>query len=146
MTRLTQTSLKVLLTLALLAASSAATSAGDDEAPAAARDFRSYCAPCHGLDGKGGGPVAVVLKTPPADLTLISKRHGGRFPSEAVYIKIEGTDMPAAHGSSEMPVWGMWFTGQAVGEGLLLKDAKPAAEAARKRIRALVRYIETIQE
>ena len=146
MKRLTQTSLKLVLALALLAASSAATSAGDDEAQAAARDFRSYCAPCHGLDGKGGGPVAVVLKTAPADLTLIGQRHGGRFPTEAVYITIEGTDMPAAHGSREMPVWGMWFTGQAVGEGLLLKDAKPAAEAARKRIRALVRYIETIQE
>ena len=146
MTRLTQTSLKVLLTLALLAASSAATSAGDDEAPAAARDFRSYCAPCHGLDGKGGGPVAVVLKTAPADLTLIRQRHGGTFPFEAIYVTVEGTDMPAAHGSREMPVWGMWFTGQAVGEGLLLKEAKPAAEAARKRIQALVRYIETIQE
>jgi len=146
MTRLTQTSLKLVLVLALLAASFAATSAEDDATQAAARDFRSYCAPCHGLDGKGGGPVAVVLKTAPADLTLIGRRHGGSFPSEAVYITIEGTDMPAAHGSRDMPVWGMWFTGQAVGDGLLLKDAKPAAETARKRIRALVGYLETIQE
>jgi len=146
MTRLTQASLKLFLALAVLAVSSAATSAGDDEAEAAARDFRAYCAPCHGLDGKGGGPVAVVLKTAPADLTLIRQRHDGTFPSEAIYLKVEGIDMPAAHGSREMPVWGMWFTGQAVGERLLLKDAKPAAEEARKRIQALVRYLETIQE
>ena len=113
---------------------------------AAARDFRSYCAPCHGLEGRGDGPVAVVLKTIPSDLTLIARRHGGNFPSDAVYARVEGTDMPTAHGTSEMPVWGLWFTGQAVGESLLLKDAKPAGEKARQRIRALVGYIETIQE
>ena len=146
MTRLTQTPLKLLIMLAVLALTSFASAASDDEATAAARDFRSYCAPCHGLEGRGDGPVAAVLKTTPSDLTLISRGNGGTFPSDTVYTKVEGTDMPVAHGTSEMPVWGLWFTGQAVGESLLLKDARPAGETARRRIRALVGYIETIQE
>jgi mono/diheme cytochrome c family protein len=31
--------------------------------------FGTYCSPCHGQNGKGGGPVVAVLKVPPADLT-----------------------------------------------------------------------------
>lgn len=33
--------------------------------------FRSYCAACHGVDGKGRGPVASALKHAPPDLTSI---------------------------------------------------------------------------
>jgi hypothetical protein len=35
--------------------------------------FSSYCAPCHGVDGRGHGPAATALKTPPADLTGLVK-------------------------------------------------------------------------
>lgn len=129
----------------LLAAMSvtAGANAAEDEAAA---DFRSYCAPCHGRDARGDGPVAPSLKTRPADLTRIAKRNGGTFPSDAVYGKIEGLDMPAAHGSSEMPVWGLWFTNQAVGESILMEDAKPAEQRVRERISALVDYLETLQQ
>jgi mono/diheme cytochrome c family protein len=113
---------------------------------AAAGDFRTYCATCHGVEGRGEGPVAEHLKTRPADLTGIARRNGGTYSREAVYTRIEGLDMPGAHGSSDMPVWGMWFTSQAVGESFLVEDAAPAAERARNRIEALVAYIETLQE
>lgn len=66
-------------------------------------DFRIFCSVCHGLDHKGGG-VAKVLRTPPSDLTQIAKRANGRFHAEEVFRKIEGLDMPVAHGTSEMPV------------------------------------------
>lgn len=37
--------------------------------------FDAYCAPCHGRSGAGDGPVAPVLRMPPADLrTLASAR------------------------------------------------------------------------
>ncbi|MGI9414233.1 MAG: hypothetical protein ACR2PM_11225 [Hyphomicrobiales bacterium] len=124
----------------------AASMAAAGEASEAAADFRAYCAPCHGVEGRGDGPVAVVLKTVPSALTLIGRRYDGTFPTETIYARVEGLDMPAAHGSSEMPVWGLLFTNQAVGESILLDDARTAAEKVRKRIRAIVTYIETIQE
>ncbi len=121
-------------------------SADENEQIWAEQDFLSYCAPCHGLEGRGDGPVADHLKIRPADLTAISRRNGGTFPFDATYSKVEGLDMPGAHGSSKMPVWGLWFTNQAVGESLLLEDAKPAEERVRQRIRAIVAYLRTLQE
>jgi mono/diheme cytochrome c family protein len=138
--------LRLLALSALLFPQWGVTVHADEALEQAARDFQAYCAPCHGAEGRGDGPVAPVLTTHPADLTGIARRQGGTFDAEAVYKKVEGLDMPTAHGTSEMPVWGFWFTSQAVGESILLDDARPAAEKARERISALVRYLETIQE
>jgi len=75
-----------------------------------AQIFRSYCATCHGADGKGQGPVATALKHPPSDLTLISRRNGSRFPRDRVKAIIAGQEQSiSAHGSREMPVWGPVF-------------------------------------
>lgn len=75
-----------------------------------AQIFRSYCATCHGADGKGQGPVAGALKHPPPDLTFISRRNGGKFPRGRVKAIIAGQEQStSAHGSSEMPVWGPVF-------------------------------------
>lgn len=112
----------------------------------AAEDFTTYCSVCHGRDARGNGPVAKELKTPPADLTGIAARAGGEFSAEKVFKTIEGLDMPAAHGTSEMPIWGALFVRQAVGEGVLIEDAKTAARVATDRIKRLVRYLESIQE
>ncbi|MGB5216244.1 MAG: hypothetical protein WBN88_21700, partial [Anderseniella sp.] len=89
---------------------------------------------------------AKELKTPPADLTRISARSDGVFPTDAVFKTIEGLDMPLAHGTAEMPIWGALFVRQAVGDGVLIEDAKTAARVATDRIKRLVRYLETIQE
>src|SRR5262245_1893586 len=68
--------------------------------------FGYYCASCHGPEGRGDGPVARALKTPPADLTTLAARHGGLFPRRQVEEFVtHGRDV-AAHGSSDMPVWG----------------------------------------
>lgn len=117
-----------------------------EDLQSAREDFVMLCSGCHGDNAKGGGPVAIELKTRPADLTRIAARHDGNFDREAVYKKIEGLDMPLAHGTSEMPIWGAWFVHQAVGEGVLLEDARTAAKVARKRINDLVKYLETLQE
>lgn len=68
--------------------------------------FQAYCSPCHGKGGKGDGPAAPALKTKPADLTQAAKRRGGTFSAKDFEEKINGF---AAHGSSEMPVWGPIF-------------------------------------
>jgi mono/diheme cytochrome c family protein len=73
--------------------------------------FRAYCAVCHGSGGKGDGPAAKALKTPPADLTTIAKRHGGKFPIKTVEETILADNDPptVAHGTREMPLWGPIF-------------------------------------
>ena len=71
--------------------------------------YASYCAPCHGVDGRGNGPVADSLKVAPADLTVLSREHNGKFPATHVISVLQfGTETPA-HGSIEMPVWGPIF-------------------------------------
>ena len=74
--------------------------------------FRTWCAPCHGVEGKGDGPAASALKKSPTDLTQLAKKNGGKFPAERVRSYIEGTQESKvqAHGTREMPVWGKVFS------------------------------------
>lgn len=71
--------------------------------------YMSYCASCHGADLKGKGPAAAAMKVAPTDLTTLARRHGGQFPTLHVSHVIAGEEGYAAHGSSEMPVWGPTF-------------------------------------
>ncbi len=68
--------------------------------------YINYCAPCHGVSGKGDGPVAVALKQQPVDLTVLSKNNGGKYPATHVISVLEyGSEIPS-HGTAQMPVWG----------------------------------------
>jgi mono/diheme cytochrome c family protein len=97
--------------------------------------YASYCAVCHGTDGKGGGPAASALKTAPADLTMLSKNNGGKFPALKVSSILRGTSDLPAHGSNEMPVWGPLFRGISGGhEG-----------EVQQRVANLAQYVETLQ-
>ncbi len=97
--------------------------------------YRTYCASCHGLAGKGDGPVASALKTPPKDLTAIARRNGGRFPAVRVFQSVEGSALIAAHGSTEMPVWGDVFRQRAGTDEAQVK----------LRVRNLTTFIESLQ-
>ena len=97
--------------------------------------FSFNCAPCHGRAGKGDGPVAAALKTVPADLTILSRRNGGIFPTTDVIAFIIGTGRPLpAHGPGDMPVWGPLFRA--------LEASDPRVKV---RIENIVAYIESIQ-
>ena len=72
--------------------------------------FNSYCAVCHGTDGKGGGPAASAMKTPPTNLTDLAKNSGGKYPAPHVAAVIRGQATTASHGSQDMPVWGPLFS------------------------------------
>jgi len=72
--------------------------------------YRRYCASCHGIDGRGDGPVAPALVTPPADLT----RLDAGVPE--LMRQIDGRAMAHAHGSAQMPVWGRVFEEAHVGD------------------------------
>ena len=42
--------------------------------------FRDYCAACHGMEGKGDGPVARFLRTPPRRCAWArTAKHTGRL-------------------------------------------------------------------
>jgi len=97
--------------------------------------FVNYCAPCHGVDAKGHGPVAPVLKNQPADLTLLSSKNNGKFPDTHIVTVLQnGADMPA-HGSAQMPVWGPIFGKMNVSN----------PQEKQLRISNLSRYLETLQ-
>ena len=97
--------------------------------------FRMYCASCHGRDGTGNGPVAAALKVPPPDLTILSLRQNGVFPEKQVEIVITGPAAVPAHGSDEMPVW-----------GLIFRALDPNDGRAKARIKNLVAHIRSIQQ
>ncbi|AXI53871.1 hypothetical protein SuNHUV7_02780 (plasmid) [Pseudoseohaeicola sp. NH-UV-7] len=67
--------------------------------------FLNSCWQCHGLDAKGFGPMAEMLAIETPDLTELSKRNGGVFPTEAVAMQIDGRSPVLAHGG-EMPIFG----------------------------------------
>ena len=96
--------------------------------------FREYCAVCHGNDAKGTGPAAAALSVKPADLTLISRKNGSKYPEIRVQRVINGDDELVAHGSREMPIWGQIFRHMSSNEDL-----------GSVRVYNLVKYIETIQ-
>ena len=97
--------------------------------------FVSYCAPCHGADGRGHGPAAVALKTQPVDLTSLAKLNHGKYPDAHVLAILQfGTEVPA-HGSANMPVWGP----------ILGKMSHVNSQDRDLRMCNLSRYLENIQ-
>jgi len=49
-------------------------------------EYQSSCATCHGVDGKGAGPISPLLKVAPPDLTVLAKKIATCFPL-AAFIK-----------------------------------------------------------
>lgn len=99
--------------------------AGPSHAAAAkgAIAYKRYCASCHGATGKGDGSIAAELRTAPTNLTLISKRNGGRFPLERVARQTDGRDSIRAHGTPDMPAWGEVFGKTRGAEADTVEDA-----------------------
>jgi len=98
--------------------------------------YISYCAPCHGVDGRGNGPVATSLKREPSDLTVLSRKNHGKFPDTHIVAVLQfGTDVPS-HGTAQMPVWGP----------ILGKMNQSSPQQRILRISNLSRYLESMQE
>ncbi len=97
--------------------------------------FANYCAVCHGTDGKGAGPAADALKAPPSDLSILSKKNGGKYPAAHVSSILRGGLEKSAHGSKEMPVWGP----------ILLQTSHGHAGEVELRVANLTKYVESLQ-
>jgi mono/diheme cytochrome c family protein len=125
------------------AASGDAAAAGEKQGVTGELEYRWYCAQCHGMTATGNGPVAPALRKKPANLRLLSKNNGGVFPREDVRDFIDGRKASSAHGSREMPIWGMALRGNQPGVYI---PGKPLTEQeAQRRIELLVDYISSIQ-
>jgi hypothetical protein len=114
-------------------------------------EYQTSCAVCHGIDGKGTGPLANELKTKPSDLTMIAKRNNGVFPFNRVYETIDGRQDIKSHGAREMPVWGLRYNptpiqGFSRSAPYYVDPLIDREGAIRGRILALVEYVYRIQE
>ena len=98
----------VILAALALGASQLAQAAG--KADIGKSEFQNRCAVCHGAGGKGDGGAIDILKTAPADLTVLSKKNGGVFPFARVYAVIDGQQAVSGHGPRDMPIWGKTYS------------------------------------
>jgi mono/diheme cytochrome c family protein len=96
--------------------------------------FERHCALCHGVDGRGFGPLADAMKLTPTDLTRLADRNNGEFPGNRVADVIRNGGNVLGHGSSAMLAWGTYFA----------ERGQP--KVARERIADLVGYIKSLQQ
>ncbi len=103
--------------------------------------YQRYCAVCHGMQGKGNGPVAEDLTVTPANLTQINKKNEGQFPFWRIYRIIDGREEVRGHGTREMPIWGEEIR---IDE----KEALPKIQEdlVAGRIWQMISYLQSIQE
>ena len=98
--------------------------------------YKTYCAVCHGPDGKGDGPLASSLRMRPPDLTILARKNAGTFPKDQVMRIVDGRKGVKGHGGPDMPVWGDAFRNS--------KDGF-SDEQVKEKIAAVVDYVESIQ-
>jgi len=100
--------------------------------------FKRFCAACHGTEAKGDGPVASSLSTPVPDLSLLSQRNQGQFPTARIIQIIDGRTIINPHGNRLMPVWGDEFLRSEAGD--------PVAEReTADMIQKIVEFLRSIQ-
>jgi hypothetical protein len=106
------------------------------DSPSGRDVYKSSCAPCHGYDGKGSGPIAGTLKTRPPDLTELATRNGGAFATDRIeaFLEKEADHSASHHGTEEMQVRGPTF-----------RSLDPADADVKTRIGHVVEYLATMQ-
>ncbi len=125
-------------TIATLLLSPAVVVAQDAQAGAVL--YEQHCAVCHGLEGRGKGPLAPALLLQPPSLRDLTLRNDG-FPTRRVVMRIDGTDPLVSHGSP-MPVYGPFFAG----DDTALKSESGQPIMTSRAIVDLVAYLRGIQE
>lgn len=108
------------------------------------QEFSENCASCHGIDGKGNGPLGELLRKSPPDLTQLAKKNQGVLPINRLYAVMDGAGVPS-HGSRDMPVWGREYQ---IDNAQQMREARGHYDSAglvRARILVLLEYISRIQ-
>ena len=115
-------------------------------------EYRISCLSCHGVGGRGDGPLARFLTVKPTDLTSLAKNNGGQYPQLKagqypflqVYQVIDGRATVEVHGERAMPVWGNRYLAEQPGG--VSSFGGDYEKMVRGRILELVYYIQSIQE
>lgn len=104
--------------------------------------YLRHCVTCHGVEGKGDGPMSPVLLVQPKDLTRLSVENDGVFPFERVAKRIDGREPLVSHGS-DMPVYGDLFRSV---EKVPLKTESGQPVLMAPAVADLVVYLQALQE
>jgi mono/diheme cytochrome c family protein len=106
--------------------------------PVARQDFATHCASCHGTDARGNGPASAGMAVAPPDLTRISARNGGEFPTVAVMSQIDGY----TRGPSSMPEFGDML----LGDRRVLVETSPGVQTPTpERLVLMAEYLRSLQ-
>jgi mono/diheme cytochrome c family protein len=109
-------------------------------------EYLRSCASCHGVTGKGDGPVIKSLIKPPPDLTKLSEANKGVFPFSRIFDVLDGRIEIMIHGTRDMPVWGEVYTREwnsRLPQSLVSKEGTEAM--VRIRMLMLIEYIASLQ-
>ncbi len=129
-----------LLLIASLSLSACVPGSKDSAGATGAQDYAAYCSACHGASGAGDGELAAELATKPADITSLSAKNGGAFPTTRVMAQIWG--YAGKKGQDVMPDFGSLLDGELVpydgGDGI--ETPTPI------RLVQIAEYLETLQK
>jgi mono/diheme cytochrome c family protein len=103
--------------------------------------FASFCASCHGDEGRGEGELAELLMISPTNLRTLKANNGGVLPVVDIVRQIDGRDPELAHGGI-MPLFGEYFDAQDM--AIPSEDGQPILTSF--PIASLVAYLSEIQE
>ena len=107
-------------------------------------EYLKSCASCHGVTGKGDGPVVKSLIKPPPDLTKLSEANKGLFPFSRVFDVIDGKSTSSSMAQGTCPCGEVYMREWI--SGLPLNFSKDLAEAmVRMRMLMLIEYIASLQ-
>lgn len=142
-----KTTMAALVAIALLSTTGAALAQAKPKAAVdvGEAEYKSSCAACHGVTGKGDGPMRSKLVTAPTDLTTLAKRNGGVLPVKRVTEIIDGRQMLDSHGLREMPVWGFRYVAEANVYFTEVPFPYSTEAFVRTRITALIDHLNRLQ-
>lgn len=103
--------------------------------------FMENCIACHGAEGRGDGPLAAGLTTPPADLTRIAARRDGVWPMLEVMSILDGYSRSTLP-REDMPVFESFLDDDMVE----FDTGNGVAMLVPSKLVAIADYLETLQD
>lgn len=132
--------LRSIATLSLLTITACTAGMVDPQKPSGAQLYNKHCTSCHGRTAQGDGPRAASFGITPTNLTLITQRNGGTFPTADVMAQINGYS--GRHQMGGMPEF------EEVIQSPIIDWTAPSGEVipTPQALLALATYLESIQQ